>query len=209
MNPQRSAPAALFLLLSVAAPGVAQPIDPTPLERCAAIEVDASRLACYDALARRASLSGPLQADLAAQEARRALQAAEAEAAQARRQATHRDGDLFRHDDDALDDALANVGRGSLLDSRWELARDSKLGIFNFRAYKPLYLLPAFWTSAINETPHSENPDNTVTTPTTRLDSIEAKFQLSFKTKAVENLFGDNGDIWMGYTQSSRWQVYN
>ena len=25
----------------------------------------------------------------------------------------------------------------------------------------------------------------------------------------LENLIGDNGDVWLGYTQSSRWQVYN
>lgn len=42
-----------------------------------------------------------------------------------------------------------------------------------------------------------------------KLKSMEAKFQLSLKTKAVENLFGNNGDVWLGYTQSSRWQVYN
>lgn len=56
--------------------------------------------------------------------------------------------------------------------------------------------------------PHSPNPANSVTSPQ-QLDSAELKFQLSFKTKVAENLFGDNGDIWMGYTQSSRWQAYN
>ncbi|HFJ9749007.1 TPA: phospholipase A, partial [Stenotrophomonas maltophilia] len=114
--------------------------------------------------------------------------------------------DLFRPA--APDSALANAGRGSLLDSRWELAEDSKLGPFQLRAYKPVYLLPAFWTSDRNTTPHSPNPANTVTTPQV-LDSAELKFQISFKTKIAENLFGDNGDIWAGYTQSSRWQAYN
>lgn len=71
-----------------------------------------------------------------------------------------------------------------------------------------MYLLPAFWTSDANQRPRSSNPDNTVVDPQS-LSDIEAKFQLSFKTKAVENLFGDNGDVWLGYTQSSRWQVYN
>ena len=119
-------------------------------------------------------------------------------------------GELFRAEDgpDALEARIANAGKGGLLDSRWELARDSKLGVFNFRAYKPVYLLPAFYTTDVNTTPQSPNPDNTVTTPQA-LDDVEAKFQISFKTKALENLFGDNGDVWMAYTQSSRWQVYN
>ena len=38
---------------------------------------------------------------------------------------------------------------------------------------------------------------------------MEAKLQLSLKTKALENLFEDNGDMWVGYTQTAHWQVYN
>ena len=105
-------------------------------------------------------------------------------------------GELYPHDDPQLAQAIANAGKGSLLDSRWELAKDSKLGIFNFRAYKPVYLLPAFWSSDPNETPTSPNPNNTVPGPIP-VDSLEAKFQLSFKTKAWENIFGDNGDLWL------------
>lgn len=96
----------------------------------------------------------------------------------------------------------------SLLDRRWELSPDSKLGTWNIRAHQPVYLLPAFWTSDKNEFPQSPNVYNTVDKDQ-NLKSTESKFQLSLKTKAVENLLGDNGDIWLGYTQSSRWQVYN
>jgi phospholipase A1 len=96
----------------------------------------------------------------------------------------------------------------SLMDSRWELSPESKLGTWNIRAYQPVYLMPGFWTTDKNEYPQSPNPTNAVDEDQ-NLKSMEAKFQLSLKTKAVENLFGDNGDVWLGYTQSSRWQLYN
>lgn len=180
-------------------------------EACVAIETDATRLACYDRLLGRQA--GDTQAADAAAEraAELAKQEREASAPQSdaslRERARHRLGSVFGHDDQYAE-ALANAGKGSLLDSRWELAKDSKLGVFQMRAYKPVYLFPAFWTSDTNKTPSSPNPDNTVTEPQD-LTSVEAKFQLSFKTKFAENLFGDNGDLWGAYTQSSRWQVYN
>lgn len=202
------------------APGVAA---------CVSIEIDAVRLACYDDAAGRV-VPSTQQADAAAEAAQAAAEAARAlrEAAaprpapSERAQARTRRGaaTLFRRDaqgtrgaaaepplDPETQAAIANAGKGSLLDTRWEIARDSKLGIFNFRAYKPVYLLPVFWSSSPNAHPFS--PTRGSATDTDSLDALEAKFQISFKTKAVENLFGDNGDIWMAYTQSSRWQVYN
>jgi phospholipase A1 len=208
MTPSQGVLALLSIALAGAAsPAFAQSATSTSLDACALVEVDADRLACYDRVAGRHALD-PARADAAAELARQNREAAsEAEAAAATRgdRARGAASDLFASEPD---DAIANAGKGSLLDSRWELAKDSKLGTFNFRAYKPVYLLPAFWSSDPNELPHSPNPRNTLAEPMD-LDAIEAKFQISFKTKAWENLFGDNGDIWMGYTQSSRWQVYN
>ncbi len=193
--------AVLAIATSLAhAPAHAQaaPSTPSDISACTAIESDKDRLACYDTVAKRGT-STPAAADAAA------TQAKQQEAARAAERAASPRSDLYASE---TDDAIANAGKGSLLDSRWELAKNSKLGTWNFRAYKPVYLLPAFWTNHPNTLPHSPNPNNTVTTPQD-LQKIEAKFQLSFKTKAIENLFGDNGDVWMGYTQSSRWQVYN
>lgn len=200
-----SRPHPCLLLALAAAPLAAhtQEIDPQPASpsACTSITSDAMRLACYDR-ALGYTPADTAQADAAADAAEAARQAlaSTAETRQQRRQAK----EIFKADDPNI----ANAGRGSLLDSRWELAKDSKLGTFQLRAYKPVYLLPAFWTSNVNETPSSPNPNNTVTDPQ-RLDSTELKFQLSFKTKVVEDLFDDNGDIWVGYTQSSRWQSYN
>ncbi|MBJ7574442.1 phospholipase A [Luteimonas sp. MC1828] len=171
---------------------------------CVAVESDAERLACYDLAAGRQARS-PQAADEAAARARAEAAALEAAAAQARPADTS--SDFYPHDDDPRREALANAGRGSLLDSRWELARDSKLGTFNMRAHKPVYLLPVFWSSDQNPSPASSSPG--VEAQAMSVDDFETKFQISFKTKALESIFGDNGDLWMGYTQSSRWQVLN
>ena len=189
---------------------------PASLEACLALASDTARLACYD---QASGYIAPTteQADQAAVQAQALLEqqraaALPADAGLAERARQRRD-ELFRRDDLAFDPddraAIANAGRGSLLDSRWELAADSKLGVFQLRAYKPVYVLPAFWTSKVNTNPHSPNPDNALPFALTELDDLEVKFQISFKTKVAEDLFGDTGDIWVGYTQSSRWQAYN
>ncbi|MGF1548825.1 MAG: phospholipase A [Thiotrichales bacterium] len=98
--------------------------------------------------------------------------------------------------------------QGSVFDQRWELAREDKRGTFEFRPYKPVYFLPIFLHSRPNDTPDSENPLNQVTEDQ-NLNRNETKVQISFKTKLWEKILADNGDLWFGYTQSSRWQLYN
>ena len=207
----RSALFSALALATASLPVAAQEASPTPAspEACSQVSTDAARLACYDKLFRptvETTQAADAAATAAKQERREERQAARTPDAPATERVKQRLGEVFKND--GHDSALANAGKGSLLDSRWELAQDSKLGAFQLRAYKPVYLLPAFWTSDKNQMPQSPNPDNTVTTPQ-QLDSNELKFQLSFKTKVWENVFGDNGDIWAGYTQSSRWQAYN
>lgn len=92
--------------------------------------------------------------------------------------------------------------------ARWELDAEDKKGTFLIRPYKPTYLLLARWSNSPNTLPTSPNPLNVVTTPN-NVDPVEAKYQISFKTKLWEGLFGRHGDLWMGYTQQSNWQVYN
>ncbi len=159
----------------------------TDIQSCADIATADARLACYDRLAGRdaAKASKPTLARTA--------------------------GDVFSNQ------TLADINRcdkgppSSLLDSRWELDVDSpedpKPAPFCIRAYQPIYLL-AYTTTNANQTPTSPNPDNTVTTPE-NITRGELKYQISLKTKVANDIFGNNGDLWMGYTQASHWQIFN
>lgn len=176
------------------------PANPSTAEACAALESNADRLACYDVLFK-------------APDAQRPMLVSDKQAANEIEKSVEAPVTLKAKIEQKVDKLFAVEGpkitpNTSLLDKRWELAADSKLGTWNIRAHEPVYLLPGFWTSNKNEQPESPNENNTAVADQ-NLKSTEAKFQLSLKTKAVENLIGDNGDVWLGYTQSSRWQVYN
>lgn len=180
----------------------AQPVPPPPkpqsIRACAGIDADAARLACYDRITGRKPETAP-----------------HAEPTQHAPSAQTRRNEVFPHGNKRHREVAAATGSGappkralSLLDSRWELAPDSKLGTFNVRGYRPVYLLPVFYTTNVDNRPSSPTPGHTVT-HSLGYQHTEAKFQLSLKTKLVQGLFGDRGDLWFGYTQTSRWQVYN
>ncbi len=175
-------------------------INPASTQACVALESNADRLACYDQIFKIADT--PVPALVTEKRAAEQLIQSAVEPVTLKDKIEQKVGNLFTIDGPKIDPNT------SLLDKRWELSADSKLGTWNIRANQPVYLLPVFWSSSKNELPHSPNPQNTETEDQ-NLKSMEAKFQISLKTKAVENLIGNNGDIWLGYTQSSHWQVYN
>ena len=88
----------------------------------------------------------------------------------------------------------------------WELDDQTHSGRGRIRTYRPLLAVPARWSSSPNEQPASPTGEAIDAFP---LDSVEAVFRLSLRTKIWDNPIGDNGDIWFAYTQNSYWQAYN
>lgn len=158
--------------------------------QCAALSDDRERLACYDR-AFRSQPAGVASPALAPAPSRLPLAAAAAVAPS-----------------DAEQQRIRRERVGSSLGERWELDPGSSLGSFLPRAYKPLYVLPVVTTNRVNRQPSSGSAQNTVSEPIP-LSDTEAKFQISLKSKIWETVLGTPGNLWLGYTQSSRWQIYN
>ena len=87
----------------------------------------------------------------------------------------------------------------------WELDDQTHSGRGRIRPYKPLLAVPLRWSDNPNDTPSGLIEE----VVDASLDSVEAFFRLSLRTKLWDNPIGDNGDIWFAYTQTAYWQAYN
>ena len=194
-SPRRMRPPMLRAasLLSACLPALAgaQASTAPTLDHCAAIGAPSDRLACYDKLAGRA----PAPTESAAEPA-----------APGARAATLPTTSLIAPKDAPLPDTANPQPAASLLSKYWELEPSDKRGIFNFVGYRPNYVMPIHFTSRINRSPQSPT-QATVPLPDYRRE--EAKFQLSLRTKLVQDVPLIGGDFWVAFTQNAFWQIYN
>ena len=105
----------------------------------------------------------------------------------------------------ALRQTAPETGTISALSRHWELDNEAKQGSFLLKPHHANFFLPVKYSDSPNNTPLQ----GSLLQSDQDLDPIEAKLQLSFKAKAVEGVFTDNVDLWVGFTGTSYWQAYN
>jgi len=178
-KPYKFLSALTFLVLN---PALAQQAAPD-LSGCTQIADSALRLACYDHVAG----VSPTPAAAAAATSASSFVKVEREV-------------------EASMDLSPAKSRGFSLADHWELDREHRRGVFNFRPHNVNYLM-------VTRTAHPNNepyrPFRNLADITTDLSRNELVYQLSFKTKAVEGIANKPVDLWFGYTQDSFWQAGN
>lgn len=150
-------------------------------EACSGIAADAERLACYDRAAGRA------------------VPAAAAATAATPPVVIAPPGDV----------SAPTKWSGQSFSERFQLDPETKDGVFKVKPHQPVYVLPVSWRQNVNRNPSSPNPLNTAFGAGETDKHVEAKFQLSLKTKMMQDILGSQIDLWAAYTQQSFWQIYN
>ena len=85
----------------------------------------------------------------------------------------------------------------------WHLDKETRAGKPWVTFHRSNYALVFSYNSSPNLDPwQALTPPKTLTKP-------EVTFQLSFKAKIWQDVFGKDMDLWVAYTQRSFWQLYN
>jgi phospholipase A1 len=87
---------------------------------------------------------------------------------------------------------------------RWEkhLLNDATREPFGLQGYQPTFALATHLASFNRAAYEAVDPDHD-------LSRNEIKFGFSLQTKIIDDLFGKDGDVWLAYTQTSYWQLFN
>lgn len=104
----------------------------------------------------------------------------------------------------SLVESPAAIPTASALDQRIHQEKLSNESMFSIQPYKTNYLLPGTYNTSPNIGVYSS-----ASTGNENLDKQEVKFQLSFKTPLWEDIYGNNGTLFVAYTQLAFWQAYN
>lgn len=167
--------------------------------QCASVINDGARLACFDSLAQGKEPS-VLQQKRPLDLSKTVISTFKGEPQVV----------LAEHDKSttALDEESWQTQKYTPLSLAYDLDKNSESGLWKARPHNPMYILPVFMNTKPNR--HISTPNqNTDHYTQNQMRTTELKFQMSFKSKVAEDLFGSNADLWAGYTQQSHWQVYN
>ncbi|MGZ5498924.1 MAG: phospholipase A [Candidatus Aminicenantales bacterium] len=85
----------------------------------------------------------------------------------------------------------------------WHLDKATRAGLPSITFHRSSYALVFSYNTSPNPAPLQQ------VDPAVTLLKPEFPFQLSFKVKVLQDVFGGNMDLWFGYTQRSFWQLYN
>lgn len=179
--------------------------DDTALQ-CTAIQDNAMRLACFDKIY-AAQLPPQTSVPTAAVDAKAPVDLAKTvEASKANKEATI----VFGNEKSLPEQSLREAADAyTPLSVMYDLDANDPRGILTVREHQPMYLIPAWYNSSPNYYPESPSRGATDEERFSQQKRLEAKMQVSFKTKLMEDLFKSRADLWFGYTQKSDWQIYN
>jgi phospholipase A1 len=99
-----------------------------------------------------------------------------------------------------------------MLNDRGLLEALNRSNRFVLTPHKRNYILPLSYTNSPNTAPYQQavaNNESEESLAFSDLRRTEFEFQLSVKILIRENIFDDNGHLYLGYTNHSLWQVYN
>jgi phospholipase A1 len=104
---------------------------------------------------------------------------------------------------DRLAEREKTYSKRTFMERQWDLIPHEEKRTFVLRPHRTNYILVAAYNDSPNEYVPLENDEDA------KAQDTEAKFQISFKARTWEQMFGLPVDFWLAYTQLSFWQLYN